>query len=375
MTDKTPSAVRYAPDYAFPPGAFLEERLDELGMTQAELSRRTGLSQKHISLLTSGEAALSPQTALLLEKVTGMPASLWNRLEANYRTWQSQATEEQALEQATSWASAFPLKEMAERQLIPSGLQGAALVKSLLQYFGVGSVDAWHEVYDKVAAAQYRPAEGHGKTAEAIAAWLRAAELRASELSCRPFDRRRFLEFLPHIRELSSLEPSEWWPALVRSCADVGVAVVVVPEFKRVTQINGASWWHTPRKAIIALSGRRKTADGFFFTFTHEACHILRHSKKVTFVSDDTIELVDPDLEIEADRFAREILIPQHFEPIVRGIRGNSLEQVKSAAREIGIHPGVIVGRLQYYEKRMPPRVGNGLKQRLDLAEDFWKSP
>ncbi len=58
---------------------------------------------------------------------------------------------------------------------------------------------------------------------------------------------------------------------------------------------------------MIALSDRYKKDDFFWFTFFHEAAHLLLHSKKETFVDDGT----DNDLlEDEANRFAADFLIP-----------------------------------------------------------------
>lgn len=84
--------LKYEPDYTVPPGATLLEALEDLGMTQVELAERTGLSSKHINQVVSGVAPLSPDTATLLEPITGIPARFWNTLEANYRVTTQRAT-------------------------------------------------------------------------------------------------------------------------------------------------------------------------------------------------------------------------------------------------------------------------------------------
>jgi plasmid maintenance system antidote protein VapI len=68
-----------------PPGEILKAALDCLGMSQAELSRRTGLSTKHVNQVAQGVATLSIETAIKVEEATGIPAMLWNTLEAAYR--------------------------------------------------------------------------------------------------------------------------------------------------------------------------------------------------------------------------------------------------------------------------------------------------
>ena len=70
---------------ATPPGETLKEQLEERGLTQRELARITGLSQKHISHLVNGDVLLTARTALLLEAALNVPAGFWLRLEAVYR--------------------------------------------------------------------------------------------------------------------------------------------------------------------------------------------------------------------------------------------------------------------------------------------------
>jgi HTH-type transcriptional regulator/antitoxin HigA len=61
----------YRPDYAVPPGETLRDTLEALDMTQADLARRTGLSTKHINQLVQAAVALTPDTAMALDQVTG----------------------------------------------------------------------------------------------------------------------------------------------------------------------------------------------------------------------------------------------------------------------------------------------------------------
>ena len=84
---KTPRAKRYSyePDYAVAPGETLQETIDSLGIDQRELARRSDLSAKHVNQIIKGIAPITHETAIRLERVTGVPAGMWNNLEANYR--------------------------------------------------------------------------------------------------------------------------------------------------------------------------------------------------------------------------------------------------------------------------------------------------
>lgn len=70
---------------ATPPGATIREQLNDRVMSQKEFSARMDMSEKHISGLINGEVELTPEVAVRLEVVLGVPAKFWNNLEAIYR--------------------------------------------------------------------------------------------------------------------------------------------------------------------------------------------------------------------------------------------------------------------------------------------------
>lgn len=58
---------------------------------------------------------------------------------------------------------------------------------------------------------------------------------------------------------------------------------MIVPHFSK-GRANGATRWISPSKAVIQLSLRYKWEDIFWFTFFHEAGHVVLHQKKQVFV-------------------------------------------------------------------------------------------
>ena len=59
---------------ATPPGATIKEQLLDRGLSQKEFAVRMGMSEKHISKLINGEVQLTPDVAVRLEMVLGVPA-------------------------------------------------------------------------------------------------------------------------------------------------------------------------------------------------------------------------------------------------------------------------------------------------------------
>src|SRR5262249_18258478 len=148
-----------------------------------------------------------------------------------------------------------------------------------------------------------------------------------------PYDADRFLDALDDVRPLTRLAPQEWYPRLVELCARAGVAVVVVDTFEGA-RANGATRWLAPTKALIQVSLRYRWEDVFWFTFFHEAAHVVLHRKKEIFVEGLPREDRDPDaawqkLEEEANRFAARVLIPEEYE---QRLRAGGLADVQAIA-------------------------------------------
>ena len=189
-------------------------------------------------------------------------------------------------------------------------------------------------------------------------------EIKAAEIECKPFDPQAFKRALMEIRRLLDQPSSVWYPAMVRLCAEAGVAVVFIKEIPGAS-VSGATNWASKDKAILQLSLKYKKDDQILFSFFHEAAHILKHSKKLVFV--DTGAASDDVLEKEANQFARDILIPPQYSAEIAKMRLRcSRVDAISFARKVRIAPGVVVGRLQY--EGMDRRFLNDLKVTIEWA-------
>ncbi|MCY4099390.1 MAG: helix-turn-helix domain-containing protein [Rhodobacteraceae bacterium] len=80
------SKNQFNPDYSVPPGWLLEITLEYNNCSQAEFARRGGISPKLIKEIISGKAPINSETAIKLEKTTGIVAEIWNRMESRYQS-------------------------------------------------------------------------------------------------------------------------------------------------------------------------------------------------------------------------------------------------------------------------------------------------
>jgi HTH-type transcriptional regulator/antitoxin HigA len=363
---KLGDTFRYEPNYAVSPGAVLAEMLDGLEMSHAEFARRCGRSSKLISEIIAGKAPVEPETALQFERVLGVEAAVWLNLEANYQLHGARQGDEEALRQQAEWSCNFPIKDLVKLGLIDKPSDPVDAAHELLAFFGVGSIKAWELRYREIAVS-YRHSVSFKSSPAALAAWLRIGELWAQEQECAEYNKTAFLHALRHIEGLTRRRPEEFVPRMRKLCNGAGVAFVLVPRLAK-TSVSGAARWLTPRKALIQQSDRHKTNDHFWFTFFHEAAHLILHSKRDVFVDETDGPQQGVEAEEEANHWAGDQLVPEEAIWQFKGRERISERSVKECAREFNVAPGVLVGRLQF-ERILPPSHLNALKHRIEIRQ------
>ena len=356
----------FEPDFVSPPGDTLLELLEERRISQSELARRMGRPIKTINEIIRGRTVIMPETALQLERVLRTPARFWLKREQLYREHLARRAANKVLQAQQGWLLHFPIQQMQRCGWLPTDVEGVHLLVALLQFFGIAEPESWEDIWSD-SLVNYRKAEAYESSDYALSVWLRQGEIEADEVQCAPYNKTAFKQLLKkEIRALTCLPPEQFQPQLVELCATVGVAVVFVPQVAG-TQVSGAAYWLMKDKALIQLSLHYNTNDQFWFTFFHEAGHILRHGKREVFIdikSEDSNKK-----EREADRFAEDMLIPaRDYAAFVRRNKEMSQTIVSDFAQEVGIAPGIVVGRLQQ-NGDLPDTELNELKEEFAWVE------
>ena len=295
----------YLPTDVSPPGATLREVLDDRKNSQSDLATRMGRPKKTISEIINGKASITPETALELELVLGIPATFWNAREREYRAFLARLEQAKRMNRQLKWLRNFPIGALAKEGWITKHSNKQDQLKELLQFFGVASPEQWQDVFNNLAVA-FRKSSAFKSDAYSLAAWLRCGPMKAEQYQCRSFDKERFLTALREVRSLTPSDPEVFEPEMKQVCADAGVVVTFVPQLPK-SRVSGATRWLSPDKALIQLSFRYRTDVHFWFTFFHEAGHILLHGKRDVVVESGQGK---GEYEAEADKFAADCLIP-----------------------------------------------------------------
>ncbi len=359
---------QYLPDYVSPPGETLIDALEERGMRQKELAERMNRPEKTINEIVKGKNAITPETALQLEKVLGIPANFWIQREAHYQEFLARVREKESLEESIAWLDSLPINQMKRYGWIQTFKDEYDQLNEVLRFFGVASVQGWKSMWlHNQPKAAFRISLSFTNENAAIAAWLRHGEILSRKSEIPNYDQRVFKNNLQKLRKLTREKSGVIKAEIKKLCNEAGVNIIFTPMIPKAT-ISGAVRW-VGGKPLIQLSLRGKYNDRFWFTFFHEAGHVLLHGKKEYFLEGTEEGNESQEKEIEADGFASEFLIPNKLYEKFKRERNFSPNGILKFANEIDINSAIIVGRLQN-DGLIPQNRFNDMKVKLDIEMD-----
>lgn len=326
-------------DWGIGAGALLREELAARGLSQAELAGRTGLSAKHVNQVVQGVAALSADTALLVERAIGLSAELLIAIDATHQAQRGREAARLRLAQYRQWLKTFPIKALAARGVVDTTADDITQLEQLLTFFGVADPTAFEKTYDE-AALSFRRAQHLDVDVNATAVWLRLVERAADALQCGPYNRSAFAALLPHLPELTRRPAVDAFPELQARCGQVGVAVVYEPEITGA-RMTGALCWIGTDRPVMAVTGRHGFEDSLWFALFHEAGHLSLHPRRR-----NVIDLGDGDdqdgAETEANLFAERLLLRGSDPSRLQGVKTHA--QVRDLAEELRVDAGIVAG-------------------------------
>jgi HTH-type transcriptional regulator/antitoxin HigA len=307
-------------------------RMEQEGLTQRDLEPYIG-SRSKVSEVLKGKTPLSVRMMRALHSGLGIPA-------------QSLLGEPMKETDGADvdWAR-FPVREMWKRGWIEATASEVRKAPGALaaRFFADSGGAAFAE-------ARFRQTLHHrtGQAPDpyAILAWCARVQARSCQMDVAPFKGASInVDFLGCVARLSA-EPDGPKRALAM-LAQHGVPVIVEPHLPR-TRLDGAAMSTTSGHPAIGLTLRHDRVDSFWFTLLHELAHVALHlSRELVFVDDLDTGDGDDILEKEADKFARDAIIPRGIWRRSAAFRQRTPETVKQLASELHIHPALVAGRLR----------------------------
>ena len=333
----------YTPVEVFPPGEYLRDELDERSWTVTEFAEIIGRPVQAVSEILNGKKEITSDTAVAFADALGTSAELWLNLQTNYRLAE-QRNRRRSQPSPTPVArrarlrGLLPLAEIRGRGWVPNTEDLDELERHVCRLLEINDLDA---------RPQFALAARRANTAEPITleqtAWLAHVRAVARELKVPALDLDRLRAVAATLPRRLQDGPSKL-PDVPKLLASCGV-VLVISEGLRGGKLDGAVTFLGNGRPVIGLTTRGDRFDGLLFTLLHECAHLtLGHitADGQAIVDDDvTDDQTDPNEQAANDQ-AGAWLFPGGFE-----ISATTIPAIVSSAAAYGVHPSVVLGRVQ----------------------------
>lgn len=329
----------------FPPGEFLKDELEARNWSQTEFAEIIGRPVRLVNELIAGKKSVTPETAIQLGASLGTSAELWMNLESQYQLSKVR-TSDNSIQRKAKLYERFPVRELNRRGWIDATDNIDVLEHQFFSFFGLKAAN------DEPCLAHAAKKTSYGNVTMVQWAWLFRVKQIAQTCLAKKYKREDLIAALPRLHALMSA------PEEIRHVAkilnNVGVRIVLV-EALPSSKIDGACLWLSDTQPVIALSARLDRIDNFWFVLRHEIEHLINeHGKDENVIFDEDLsDSEESALDVEekmANSAAAEFGV-SNAELIGYMNRVNpyffSEERVLGFAGRLGVHPGIVIGRLQ----------------------------
>lgn len=328
------------------PGKYLNEMLEQEGMSQKELSIRTGMTEKHVSTIINGKKNISATFAKKLEYALPKPMAYWMELQAKYDNDMLDYEEKNDIskDEIKIVSDLKTIVEfLQEKKIMDVELNEADSVLFLRKYMRVSSLTAIPEIsYNAAYRAQVN--NNVNVNPYILYAWKRICEMYVANISISAsIDIEKLKHKLQEIKQLMFLDINEIEDKLTLLLAECGIAFKIVPHF-RGAPVQGFISKREDEKLMLCVTLRQKRADKFWFTLFHEIGHIVNGDADLKFVDFDSIK---NEAEEKADLFASNALVDVDSYRSFWSKDDFSLSAIKRFASSQKVKPYIIIGRLQ----------------------------
>lgn len=360
--------VLQQPDWAEPPGAFLQATLDALGMGQSDLAERSRISPKHINQIIKQRLGISGEIAVKLEQVLGVSAQFWINATANYEAHRERLSRKPVLESFIPWADRFDQSALLRESVVATSDEPHVRVSKLLGFFRVIDPTTFDDIWLK-PRVNFRRAQSFHVDEVNTALWLRILESRAENTDVPAFDRTALKRIAKQLPAMSTMPVDQGFRAARAALGQAGVVLAYVKQIPE-TRVCGATLWLGNTRAAIGLTERYYKLDTLWFNLMHEVGHLIYHPNRRTFVDLERDKSDTDDFETQADEFAAESLLPRESEEELLDIKDPTQLLLFAAAKQVS--PAIAAGRLCHLrnEARVENAFGGWVaKMRTKLTE------
>ena len=352
--------VSYKEIMAFHPGYYISDMIEEMEITQEEFAIRLGTTAKTISKLVNGSCNVTQDLACKLSMMLGTSIEFWLNLQKKYDEKVAEIDQKKSIDEQEPILDMIDYPYFVNNFGLPNVKNTLEKIKNLCAFLKVASLNVFNN-RDFLVNFRTGVSDITQKNIVNSRVWVQAAMNIATEMQTQVFDAEKLSSYLPEIRSMTVKEPKEFAPRLKEIFNDCGIAFVVLPTLKN-SGINGAVRWINKHKVMLAMNNRKLSTDIFWFSLFHEIKHLMQHKSADSYSFENGFDKEEDD----ADRFAQ-----NHLIPLVDYLKLNPSKYIKDEeiirfANQIGVHPGIVAGRLEH-DKIIHANRSAKFKEKIDI--------
>lgn len=328
--------VEFKDKIAFHPGYYIKEYIDDLGITQEEFAIRLGTTPKNISVLLKGEQSLSVEIAAKLSRMLGTSVKFWLNLQSEYDSLLVEKSEQDELDRERNVFNVINYKYFVDHFGFPELPRkiNEQIIK-VREFLKVSSLTVFEKTEIGVSFRSSN-LEIFPKNIIKANIMVQIATNKALEYKNTPkYNKKMFVEAIEYVLTLTE-KHDEFYRLIEKKLYECGVILVLLPNIEG-SKVNGATR-KIGDKMMIMMNDGKNDSDSFWFTLFHEFGHLVNGDYGVSY---------NYDIEDEADRFAKDMLIDKDKYTAFIKNSEFTIENVKEFAKSISRDPGIVVGRLQ----------------------------
>ena len=325
------------------PGVYVKDALEALGMTAKEFSARTGISERMLSGIMTGNCGITFETAYQLSEFFDNSVTFWTNLQNQYDLYLKQHESESALEEDYQLVKGMK-KYLLHGHYIEDNDDKITIVAKIRKAVGVNRLSLLNRPDPMVCFKEAKVSGGSDNFYQNF--WIALALNEARRRDVPVYSKAKLAEALSKLRCLTRMEPEIFMPNLSDMFLESGICFVLLPYLPK-SNIYGVTKWLNKDNVMLSVSNRGEKADVFWFTLCHEIAHVLMEHKREALISMSGLQ------DQQADAIAEDILIPREKwnSFVARGVF--NAESIQGFADEITVHPCIVTGRL-HKEKLVP---------------------
>lgn len=328
------------------PGVYIGEEIQARGWNQNDLAFVLGTTQQAVSLIVSGKRGISPAMAKSLADAFDVSPTLFLNLQRQYDLARA-ADPDEGIQRRARVQQQYPLREMIRRGWIEDA-EPKLLEAQVACFFEVEDINDVPHIrhvakktnYDNIPPSQL--------------AWLFRVRQLAKEMVVARYSKRALQDGVARLRTM--LQYPDGIRHVPRVLEECGVRFVIVESLPG-GGIDGVCFWLDKQSPVIGMTLRYDRVDNFWFVLRHEIDHVLHRDGQREPMIDEELDPTATDLpaeELRANAAAADFCVPSDAMDSFFHRKNPyfSRSAVTAFAQRVQVHPGLVVGQLQFRLKK-----------------------